>query len=102
MKKKNLIFLSIGIICIITLIIGICMLILPKSMSLPSGIILICLSLAFGMILPNPISFIGLIMGIFMIIFPKWLALYSGIFFICLGIISAIANPFIWLKKTRG
>lgn len=102
MKKKNLIFLSIGITCIITLIIGICMLILPKSMSLPSGIILICLSLAFGMLLPNPISFIGLIMGIFMIIFPKWLALYSGIFFICLGIISAIINPVIWMKKERG
>lgn len=101
MNKKNLISLSIGIMCIITLLIGICMLVLPKSLSLPSGIILICLSLAFGMLMPNPISFIGLLMGILMIIFPKWLPLYSGIFFIVAGVIIAIANPIIWKHKNN-
>lgn len=100
MKKKNLISLAIGIMCIITLIIGICMLVLPKSLSLPSGIILICLSLASGMLIPNPISFAGLIIGILMIIFPNWLPLYSGIFFIVLGAVISIANPIIWKHKS--
>lgn len=100
MTKRKCIHISIGVIGVISFILGLILLLLPKAAVLPSGIGIVCLSLASGMLLPNPISLVALIAGILMIIFPAGSSIGIGIAMICLGIAMAVINYISWHKYT--
>ncbi len=74
---------------------GICFLFAPKTVAVVCGIILICLSLATGILLPNPFSPIGLLVGICMILCQP---VFIGVIIICFGGIAAIINLIVWNK----
>ena len=95
MKKRKILSLVIGIFCAVVLLAGVCMLFLSKTASTVSGVAVIVISLASGLIIPNPVSFVGLIIGICMLFMP---ALWIGILLIAFGAIGAALNPF-WLKN---
>lgn len=92
MNKKKTFAYIIGGTCAVAVTLGIVLLISSKTIALSTAIVMICLSLASGLLIPNPISFLGLIAGICMIAFPSWIV---GIIFILLGITGAIANLFV-------
>lgn len=97
MKKRKILSLVIGIFCAIILLGGVCMLFLSKTAATISGVAVIVISLASGLIIPNPISFVGLIIGICMLFMP---ALWIGILLITLGAIGAALNPLLVKKRT--
>lgn len=97
MKKRKILSLVIGVFCAIILLGGVCMLFLSKTASTVSGVAVIVISLASGLIIPNPISFVGLIIGICMLFMP---ALWIGILLITLGAIGAALNPLLVKKRT--
>jgi len=96
MKKKSLIFLLCGIFCASLLLAGLCLLLFSKQFATVSGIVVICLSLATGLIVPNSVSLAYLIAGILMWVLPKPI---PAIILLCLGAGGAIANWIVWLKK---
>lgn len=99
MNKKKIIALSIGVCCIVALIIGLILLASNNPIKLATAITIICLSLAFGLLIPNPICLFGLIAGILMIILP---ANVTGIILICFAVIGALANGVVYyaMKKS--
>ena len=97
MKKRKILSLIIGIFCTIILLGGVCMLFLSKTASTVSGVAVIVISLASGLIIPNPISFVGLIIGICMLFMPP---LLIGIVLIAFGAIGAALNPLLVKKRT--
>lgn len=95
MKTRKNITLLIGIFGFLVLTTGVCFLFVPKTAAVVCGIILVCLSLATGILLPNPFSFVGLLAGICMSLCAPT---YIGAIFICFGCITAITNLVVWLK----
>lgn len=98
MKKNRLIAYVIGGTGALAVISGLFLLPSSKPMTLSAAITLICLSLASGLLAPNPVSFIGLIAGICMLIFPSPIV---GIILIILGIIVAVTNLFISKRQLK-
>lgn len=96
MKKKSLIFLLCGIFCVSLLLAGLCLLLFSRQFATVGGIVVICLSLATGLIAPNPVSLAYLIAGILMLVLPKPV---PAIILLCLGAGGAIANLIVWMKK---
>ena len=96
MRKKSLIFLLCGIFCTMLVLSGLCLLLFSKSFATVGGIIVICLSLATGLIVPNPVSLVFLVAGILMLVLPKPI---PAIVLLCLGVGGAIANLIVWMKK---
>lgn len=97
--KKQLYYYLIGVVAVIILLAGVVMCIQQKTFSLPGGITIIIVSIASGLILPNPLSFAGLIVGIMMIVLPAKMMLILGIIFVALSIAIAIANLILWKLK---
>ncbi len=95
MSKKHFSYL-IGIIFAVALLVGVCLLFVSDTVSLVSAIVIICLSLASGIMAPNPISLWVLIAGVCMLIFP---APIVGIVLIVLGCAGTLANLLIAKKK---
>lgn len=98
MKKQKIAALLSGIFWATALLIGICLLPASDTGSMVSGIVVICLSLASGMLVPNPISLWALIAGICMIVFPGWAV---GLVLCSIGAAGALANLIIWLKRKK-
>ena len=96
MNKKKVFAYIVGGTCATAFALGMILLIPSKPLTLSTAIIMICLSIASGLLIPNPISFLGLMAGIYMIIFPSWII---GIIFILLGIAGAIVNLFVAKRK---
>lgn len=96
MNMKKTFAYIVGGTCAVTATLGTILLISSKTLTIPTAIVIICLSLASGLIIPNPVSFLGLIAGICMIVFPSWIV---GIIFICLGIAGTIVNLFVAKRK---
>lgn len=96
MKNKRLIFLLCGIFCASLILAGLCLLVFSKSFATVSGIVVICLSLATGLIAPNPVSIAYLLAGILMWVLPKPV---PAIILLVLGVAGAVANLIVWLKK---
>ena len=95
--KRKILSLVIGIVFISLLLIGVMFVVAPRVFSVVVGIVVVCLSLAFGMILPpEPSSFFALIVGICMIVFPPKIV---GIVFVLLGIAGAVGSAILWVKK---
>ena len=89
MKKKQLSPWLMGILAAVALVLGICLLFVPKPVIVVAGIVLICLSIAFGLITINPVFALGIVGGVLMIFLPPWTA---GIFLMICGIGGMIGN----------
>lgn len=96
MKKKSLILLLCGIFCMSLVLAGLCLLAFPRQFATVGGVVVICLSLATGLIVPNPVSFAYLVAGILMLVLPKPI---PAIILLCLGVGGAVANLIVWLTK---
>ena len=94
MSKKNLFLLLVGIVCAVAVIIGV-YLILTDGSAFVGGIATIVISLASGLIAPNPISLVALIAGICMLVFSPKLV---GVILVVLGMSAMVANSVVWLK----
>ncbi|MBQ5843084.1 MAG: hypothetical protein IIW63_08100 [Clostridia bacterium] len=93
-KRKLAAYVIGGTFCLL-LLCGAVLPFLPKAVTITTAIAIVCLCLASGMLIPNPVSTVWLIMGICMLAIPK----ASGIIFICIGITGSIINV-ITSKKT--
>ena len=68
MKFKGTILWTCGILSVLMIAAGLGSVLLSESFSDVVGIIMCCLSLATGIIIPNPISFISLVVGVLLIL----------------------------------
>lgn len=96
METKKVIAYIIGGTCALAVLIGLVLLAASRTVHISVAIVIICLSLAFGIMAANPISLIGLMAGICMLVFPAWIV---GIIFMLLGIAGAIVNLFVAKRK---
>ena len=94
-RKKILSWLWGGTFAFSTLM-GLFLLLASEKVSLISGIVVICLSIASGLILPNPLCVFTLIAGICMTVLPPWTV---GIVLLCIGLAGALVNFILWLKR---
>lgn len=101
MKIKKLIAWIVGGVFFALILLGICMVILPKGVSIGIGIAIICLSIAFGIMTVNPVLIVPLALGVLMLFIPHEI---SGIIFIVIGAVSIAANPIVYskIKAKRG
>lgn len=97
MKKKILAY-GIGIMCAVGLLVGLVILLLKAPMAITTAVVVICLSICSGILLPNPISFWGLIAGVCMLVLP---AKVTGIGMMVLSVAGALANGLAFSKTLR-
>ena len=98
MYKKKLIAYGVGSLCAVGLLCGVLILLFGKSAAITSSIVVICLSICFGILAPNPICFWSFIAGICMLVFPKPV---TGIILITLSAGSALANYMVYRKLEK-
>lgn len=98
MKSEKILTLVLGVTAVCALLTGICFVLASKTISIIGGIVIICLSLASGLILPNPISFFTLIAGICTLVFPPQII---GIVFAILGLAGMVTGGILWLKMNK-
>lgn len=96
MKSKRLIFLLCGIFCTSLILAGLCLLAFSKQFATVGGIVVICLSLATGLIVPNPVSIAYLVAGILMLVLPKPI---PAVILLCMGVGGAIVELILWWRK---
>lgn len=82
MLVRKMLAWVVGGSCAISVVLGALLLIPSKMWSVFVAVTVICLSLASGLLMPNPISIWTLIAGVCMIVFPAWCV---GIILIVLG-----------------
>ena len=97
MKKKFWAY-GIGVMCAVGLLVGMVILLLKTPMAITTAIVIICLNICSGILLPNPISFWGLIAGICMLVLP---ANVTGIGMILLSGAGALTNGLFFTKAGR-
>ena len=95
-KRKKLLFWLLGGTFAFACVFGLFLLLVPKVLSISAASVIICLSLASGLIAPNPLSLVGLIAGICMLVFPA--KIVGGIFLIG-GLCGMTVNYMIARKK---
>lgn len=98
MKSRKVLISVLCIVAACVLLTGIGFLFASKTISIIGGIVIICLSLASGLILPNPISFFALIAGICALVFPPQII---GIAFAFLGLIGMITGGILQFKMRK-
>lgn len=96
MKSKRLIFLLCGIFCTSLILAGLCLLAFSKQFATVGGIVVICLSLATGLIVPNPVSIAYLVAGILMLVLPKPI---PAVILLCMGVGGAIVELILWWRN---
>lgn len=96
MKNKRLIFLLCGIFCTSLILAGLCLLAFSKQFATVGGIVVICLSLATGLIVPNPVSIAYLVAGILMLVLPKPI---PAVILLCMGVGGAIVELILWWRN---
>lgn len=96
---KNTLSYSVGSSFALTLIFGVMLFFIPNWATITISIIIMCLSIASGMLFYNPLSVYWLIIGICMVAIPWKTAM--GIVFICLGIVGATGNLLVFLKLKK-
>ena len=97
MKKKKTVAYLLGGSFAVGAIIGLAFLVAPRAFSVTAALVVICLSLASGLILPNPVSFWFLMAGICMLILPSWVV---GILLLLLSAAGMVAVPLSYKAKT--
>ena len=98
MNKAKIILLVSGIVSVCLLLTGILFVVASETFSTFGGIVIICLSLASGMIMPNPISFFALIAGLCILVFPSKIV---GIIFALLGLTGMVTSGIYGVKKSK-
>jgi len=98
MKLKKAIAYVIGGTGVLAALVGLALLPASKAVTISTAVTVICLSLAFGILIPNPICFVGLIAGICALIFPSWIV---GVILIVMGAAIAIVNLFLAKKYLK-
>lgn len=94
---KVLTVLLIGISVCVTLM-GICLMFSSKAISVTLGIVMICLSLASGLLLPNLTSAFTLVAGIFILILsPRATCIIVAV----AGIVAGTVLAVLWLQANR-
>ena len=96
MKNKRLIFLLCGIFCASLILAGLCLLAFSKQFATVGGIVVICQSLATGLIVPNPVSIAYLVAGILMLVLPKPI---PAVILLCVGVGGAIVELILWWRN---
>lgn len=95
MKNNKVLAILLGGSFGIEAIIGLLFLVAPKAFSTTAAVVVICLSVASGLILPNPVSFWFLIAGICMLVLPAWVV---GICLLVLSAVGMVAVPLSYHK----
>ena len=98
MRIKKSLVLVLGIVGICAVLVGAIFAIAPETFSTIGGIVIICLSLASGLLLSNPISVIPLLAGILVLVLPSQVV---GILFALLGISGIIVSVILWRKMHK-
>ena len=93
MKKKRVLAYGLGILCSVGFLLGLLMLLFKAPASISSGVVVICLSICIGILLPNPISIWGLIAGICMLVLPPQM---TGVVIMLLSVAGAVGNCFLF------
>ena len=91
MNAKKIAAWTVGIVFALILTLGLIYLVLPNVLCDIIGWVVICLSLAWGLLMPNPVSLWTLAAGVCMVICPGWAA---GILLILAGTVGAVVNLF--------
>lgn len=89
---KKVLPYGVGVICTALIALGLVLLVAPKTVAVTAATVIICLSIAYGLLTIDPGSIIGLAAGVCMIVFPGWIV---GIFFAVLGVAGTVANLFV-------
>ena len=97
MFRKILGWTGVSVGGMITLL-GCGILIFKKVFQIVLAVILICLSLATGILLPNPISAVGLVCGILMLFLPEPAV---GILWIVTGLLLVAGGLILALIKSK-
>ena len=98
MDKNKLFAYLFGSVCAATLVCGGLIYFFNTPASTGTALIIICLSLCSGLLLPNPISFFTLIAGVCMLVLP---AKVTGIIFMILSTIGLVANFFLYRRTSQ-
>lgn len=98
MKAKRIVTYIVGGTGAVAVLLGILLLTASKAVNISAAIVMICLSIAFGLIIPNTISILGLAAGICMLVFP---APIVGVVLITLGIVIAVVNLIVAKKHLK-
>lgn len=98
MDNRKIYTLFIGVMWTIALLLSVLIMVSGPVVGRVIGIVVICLSLATGMLLPNPISFLGLFAGAAIAFLPPWI---SGLFLLLLNLAGMVSNLVVWLKHSR-
>ena len=93
MKKNRVLAYGLGILCSVGFLLGLLMLLFKAPVSISSAVVVICLSICIGILLPNPVSFWGLIAGICMLVLP---AQMTGGIIMLLSAAGALGNYFLF------
>ena len=89
MKQKTPSPFWMGLLSVAALVLGICLLFVPKPVILVAGIVLIALCIVLWAVTKNPVFALGIVGGVLMIFLPPWTA---GIFLMICGIGGMIGN----------
>lgn len=89
---KKLVSYGVGTICAGFVVLGAFLFVAPKPVAVAAAIVVICLSLAYGMLTADPCSLVALVAGICMWTLPGWIV---GIVFVLFGSAGAVINMFI-------
>ena len=97
MKKRinSVLAYLLGSMCVIALGLGLLMLIPSEVLRNVLAVIIICLSICFGMLSFNPLCFYGLITGVCMLMFPSGIV---AIVLLVIGAAGSVANLLVWRK----
>lgn len=98
MKLQKWFAYGVGILCAVCLLTGISILIWKAPAMITVAVVIICLSICSGILLPNPISLLCLLAGVGMFLVPPQV---SGIVLVFLGCAGALTNAILCLKKHK-
>lgn len=96
MNRKKSIYYLLGVSYALCLLVGLLFLAAPEGVSTAAAITVIVLSLASGLILPNPISFWYLLAGVLMLVLPTWCV---SLILCCISAAGMIVVPLLYFHK---
>lgn len=98
MEKRKVFTLAIGIFWTVLALVSVLLMVSGRTTAAILGVIVICLSICTGILLPNPLSFIGLFAGIAMLILPP---VFTGVILLVVCLAAMAANWIVWIRRTQ-
>ena len=93
---KKMLSYSVGAVFAALVVLGVFLLMAPKAAAVTVAVVIICLSVAYGILTADPGSLLPLVAGICMWVFPGWVV---GIVFVMLGTAGTIVNLAVHKRK---